>query len=125
MSTQLQDLAETYQQKTDIEHILDAPDTYIGSVESDRAQNWVLTEDDKMRFKSYEWIGGLYKCFDEGIVNCRDHFVRLQQKIINKAKKFLEKYSLKDTVELISNIEDTNKKKIYDICLKIKNEENN
>ena len=45
--------------------------------------------------------------------------------IINKAKKYLKKYSLKDTVELISNLEDTNKKKIYDICLKIKNEENN
>ena len=45
--------------------------------------------------------------------------------IINKAKKYLKKYSLKDTVELISNLENTNKKKIYDICLKIKNEENN
>ena len=45
--------------------------------------------------------------------------------IINKAKKYLKKYSLKDTVELISNLEDTNKKKVYDICLKIKNEENN
>ena len=45
--------------------------------------------------------------------------------IINKAKKYLKKYSLKDTVELISNLEDTNKKKIYNICLKIKNEENN
>ena len=45
--------------------------------------------------------------------------------IINKAKKYLKKYSLKDTVELISNLEDINKKKVYDICLKIKNEENN
>ena len=45
--------------------------------------------------------------------------------IINKAKKYLKKYSLKDTVELISNLENTNKKKVYDICLKIKNEENN
>ena len=31
--------------------------------------------------------------------------------IINKAKKYLKKYSLKDTVELISNLENTNKKK--------------
>ena len=45
--------------------------------------------------------------------------------IINKAKKYLKKYSLKDTVELISNLENTNKKKVYDICLKIKNDENN
>ena len=45
--------------------------------------------------------------------------------IINNAKKYLKKYSLKDTVELISKIENTNKKKIYEICLKIKNEKNN
>ena len=43
-----------------------------------------------------------------------------EQKIINKAKKFLKKYSLKDTVDLIIETEKTNKKKIYDLCLKIK-----
>ena len=45
-------------------------------------------------------------------------------KIINKAKKFLKKYSLKDTVDLIIETEKVNKKKIYQICLKIKNEKN-
>ena len=75
-------LAETYQQKTDIEHILDAPDTYIGSVESDTTTNWTLDENEKFIFSDYQFIGGLYKCFDEGIVNCRDHFVRLKQKLI-------------------------------------------
>ena len=58
-------LAETYQQKTDIEHILDAPDTYIGSIESDRVKNWSLTDNDKMTYCNYEFIGGLYKVFDE------------------------------------------------------------
>ena len=46
-------------------------------------------------------------------------------KIINKAKKFLKKYSLKDTVDLIIETEKVNKKQIYQICLKIKNEKNN
>jgi len=45
-------------------------------------------------------------------------------KIINKAKKFLKKYSLKDTVDLILETEKINKKKIYQLCLKIKNEKN-
>ena len=45
-------------------------------------------------------------------------------KIINKAKKFLKKYSLKDTVDLILETEKVNKKKIYQLCLKIKNEKN-
>ncbi len=44
--------------------------------------------------------------------------------IINKAKKFLKKYSLKDTVDLILETEKINKKKIYQICLEIKNEKN-
>ena len=43
-----------------------------------------------------------------------------EQKIINKAKKFLKKYSLKDTVDLIIKTENINKKKIYELCLKIK-----
>ena len=43
-----------------------------------------------------------------------------EQKIINKAKKFLKKYSLKDTVNLIIKTENINKKKIYELCLKIK-----
>ena len=48
-----------------------------------------------------------------------------EEKIVNKAKKYLKKYSLKDTVALILEIEKTNKKKIYELCLKIKNEKNN
>ena len=42
MSTKAADLADIYQEKTDIEHILDAPDTYIGSTEADVVKNWVL-----------------------------------------------------------------------------------
>ena len=47
-----------------------------------------------------------------------------EEKIINKAKKFLKKYSLKDTVDLIMVTEKNNKNKIYQLCLKIKNEKN-
>ncbi len=47
-----------------------------------------------------------------------------QEKIVNKIKKYLKKYSLKDTVSLILETEKINKKKIYELCLKIKNEKN-
>ncbi len=47
-----------------------------------------------------------------------------QEKIVNKIKKYLNNYSLKDTVNLILETEKINKKKIYDLCLKIKNEKN-
>ena len=48
-----------------------------------------------------------------------------EDKIIKKAKKFLKKYSLKDVVELLFESEKINKKKIYQICLNIKNNEKN
>ena len=48
-----------------------------------------------------------------------------KEKIVNKAKKYLKKYSLKDTVDLILVSEKVNKKEIYKLCLKIKNEKNN
>ena len=47
-----------------------------------------------------------------------------EEKIVNKIKKYLKKYSLKDTVSLILETEKVNKKKVYDLCLKIKNEKN-
>jgi len=48
-----------------------------------------------------------------------------EEKIVNKAKKYLKKYSLKDTVDLISETLKINKKKVYNLCLKIKNEKYN
>ena len=47
-----------------------------------------------------------------------------ESKIIKKAKLYLKKYSLKDVVELLFESERINKKKIYRICLNIKNEKN-
>mgnify|MGYP006088569923 CR=1 FL=1 len=48
-----------------------------------------------------------------------------ENKIIEKAKLYLKKYSLKDVVELLYESEKINKKKIYQICLNIKKNEKN
>jgi DNA topoisomerase-2 len=70
------------QQKTDKQHILDNPDTYIGSVENVDSNVWIMNEtNDKIIEKNISYIPGLFKLFDEGIVNCRDHVVRMQSKI--------------------------------------------
>ena len=45
--------------------------------------------------------------------------------IINQANEYLKKYSLKDVVDLISKKEKISKKKVYEICLQIKNNEKN
>ena len=44
-----------------------------------------------------------------------------EEAVKKKAKQYLKKYSLKDVVELIFKSEGINKKKIYKICLDIKN----
>ena len=84
-------LANKYQQKTDKQHILDNPDTYIGSIEEIDNEMWILQEENvdknietKIIQKNIRMIPGLYKLFDEGIVNCRDHVVRMLQAIQNK-----------------------------------------
>ena len=70
------------QQKTDKQHILDNPDTYIGSVETVDTDMWIMNEtNDKIIEKNISYIPGLFKLFDEGIVNCRDHVVRMQSKL--------------------------------------------
>ena len=83
------ELAKQYQQKTDKQHILDNPDTYIGSVENVDANLWVYNDQTKrIEFREIEYIPGLYKLFDEGIVNCRDHVVRMIQ-LNDLHKKFV------------------------------------
>ena len=57
--------------------------------------------------------------------NTKDKYLD-ENKIIEKARMYLKKYSLKDVVELIFETEKINKKKIYQICLNLKkNEKNN
>ena len=72
-------LAETYQKKTDKEHILDNPDTYIGSIENVEQPLYVMNEDGSIIEKNMAYNPGLFKLFDEGIVNCRDHYIRMKQ----------------------------------------------
>ena len=84
----MSDLANKYQKKTDKQHILDNPDTYIGSVENVDSVSWISKQegdnfDNKICKKYMNMIPGLYKLFDEGIVNCRDHVIRMKQAIQN------------------------------------------
>ena len=48
-----------------------------------------------------------------------------EKKIVNKAKKYLNKYSLKDSVNMILETEKVSRKKVYNLCLKVKNEKTN
>ena len=50
---------------------------------------------------------------------------KIDDNTISQARKYLKKYSLKDVVELITMKDKISKKKVYEICLKIKNNEKN
>ena len=75
------DLSKQYQKKTDKQHILDNPDTYIGSIENVDETMWVYNDAmSKIVSAKIHYIPGLYKLMDEAIVNCRDHVIRMIQK---------------------------------------------
>ena len=81
-------LSNKYQQKTDKQHILDNPDTYIGSVEIIESEQFVFssTEGMKIREKNIQYVPALFKLFDEGIVNCRDHAIRMAKAVEEKVE---------------------------------------
>ena len=67
-------VSEQYQMLTQIEHILKRPDTYIGSIERTEKQMWVYnTTADMMEFREVSFVPGLYKIFDEILVNAADN----------------------------------------------------
>ena len=82
-------LAKQYQSMTALEHIEKKPDTYIGAIEEDEMKGWTLDNTNNFKYKSIRWVPGLYKCFDEAIVNARDHAIRMS--LIKEKKKHLVK----------------------------------
>ncbi|KAH7659032.1 DNA topoisomerase type IIA protein [Dioscorea alata] len=84
-------IEETYQKVTQLEHILLRPDTYIGSIEKHTQDLWVFEKpkitvdaaedlaapsgDDKetMVHRKVTFVPGLYKIFDEILVNAADN----------------------------------------------------
>lgn len=82
-------LTKQYQRLTDKEHVKQNPDTYIGSVVNLQDDLWVLDESGetpKIILKSVHYVPGLYKLFDEAIVNCRDHVIRMNQNTAENKK---------------------------------------
>jgi DNA topoisomerase-2 len=87
-----------YQKMTDREHILKKPDTYIGTIEPAETTEYVMdvapapasaadgspatnAAPAALVRRGVTYIPGLYKLFDEGMVNMRDHVVRQAQAV--------------------------------------------
>ncbi|CAN0367953.1 unnamed protein product, partial [Hapterophycus canaliculatus] len=69
-----QTVEQRYQKKTQLEHILLRPDTYIGSIEKLTQDMWVYDDATNSIVKRMvTYVPGLYKIFDEIIVNAADN----------------------------------------------------
>ena len=53
------------------EHVLTRPGMYIGSLDADDMMTWVF--DKKMTHKTISYVSGLYKIYDEIVVNAADN----------------------------------------------------
>ena len=73
--------ASTYKKRTHHENILKNPDSYIGSTELTQEKQWVFNEESgHMEYREVSFNPGLYKIFDEILVNARDAWVRGSEK---------------------------------------------
>ena len=70
-----QAIEDIYQKKTQLEHILLRPDTYIGSTEKQQQKLWIH-DGQSLKLADIDYVPGLYKIFDEILVNAADNKVR-------------------------------------------------
>ena len=72
MSARTKAVSKKYQKKSHLQHIKERPDTYIGSTEAREEEKWVMVCG-KMVRKSITYVPGLFKIFDEILVNAADN----------------------------------------------------
>jgi len=88
--TNIPTIEEQFKKKSLHQHILDLPDTYIGSVQNDLMNIYVYDDEENRIIKKDKYITlGLYKIFDEVLVNASDHTVR--DKKCNKIMVYINK----------------------------------
>jgi len=88
-------LSTNYQRKTHREHILDLPDTYVGSIVTGPEEVFVR-DGDNFKSATIPVNPGFYKLVDELLVNAHDHVIRLRQKNSETPVKSIEVYVVGD-----------------------------
>lgn len=68
-------IEDTYRKYTQLEHVLARPGMYIGEITNVTAEAWTI-ENEVMVLRELTWNPGLYKLFDEVLVNAIDHSQR-------------------------------------------------
>ena len=79
----LQNISKTYVKYDHITHVKNRPGMYIGSIDEDSVETWIYNNDSsvkKMEKQKLNYVPGLFKIFDEILVNACDHETRLKSK---------------------------------------------
>jgi DNA topoisomerase II len=96
-----QDLARKYIKLEPRDHVLTRPGMYIGSVESDKCETWVLDEScpgkPAIVKRDITYVPGLYKIYDEIISNAIDHATRVEAEFPDDPKSQVR--NIKVTIE--------------------------
>jgi DNA topoisomerase-2 len=72
--------ASAFKKLSHREHVLELPDTYVGSTDTHQESRWLFDEaSGKMVRRNVAFNPGFYKIFDEILVNARDALVRSQE----------------------------------------------
>lgn len=71
-------ISKKYQKKSHLEHIMERPDTYVGSTRAIQENMWVVNAAGRMEERTISYVPGLYKIFDEILVNAADNKQRDQ-----------------------------------------------
>ncbi|KAJ3428705.1 DNA topoisomerase/gyrase [Anaeramoeba flamelloides] len=74
LNTRSEKELNVYKKKTHREHVLLRPDTYIGSTEMISEKRFIFNDQtERIELKKIHFVPGLYKIFDEILVNAADH----------------------------------------------------
>ena len=95
----MKSIEETYQKKSQLEHVLHRPGMYIGDTDLVRSERFVI-ENSKFIKKNLTYSPGLYKIFDEIFTNATDHSQRDQT--LKKIEIFIDNFLIKNIKESIN-----------------------
>jgi DNA topoisomerase II len=98
-TSELVSISKKYKKLEGREHVLTRPGMYIGSIDEDTYETWVFDSvEKKMVKKTIKYVPGLFKIFDEILVNAIDHSVRMKTEKISNPDACLVK-SIKITID--------------------------
>ena len=73
------DISKKYVKMDQREHLLSRSAMYLGSIEADTYEIWLLNEEGTgMNKQTIKYVPGLFKIFDEIVANASDHYYRLK-----------------------------------------------